>query len=329
MCHNLNPFDGSPKLEFYTDTYTFHCYTRCGCSFDIYQLIQKRAKLKGEEWSVFQCAKWICETLGIEFNFKDDGKRKASTIYNWQSELSKYTKKKHKVDVPVYDPSILDMFPRIYHENWISRGISLETMDKYNIRYYPFRSQIVLPCYDCLGNLVGIRVRNMIPEMPKYIPLELLDGTQFNFPTNAVPYGININQAKIEKSKECWLFEAEASVHVCDTWYGNDNVALGLYGHELGDMQLRKLIELGVQTLVICFDSDFHEIYDENGEFTEEFDKFFKAVTKVYNKCKPYIPNIYACYNNMGFDDMYKASPVDNGRERFELLMSKKELIEV
>jgi len=322
MCHNLDPFDGSPKLEFYTDTYTLHCYTACGCSFDIYQLVQKRAKLKGEEWSIFKCAKWICDTLGIEFNFKESN-RKESNIYNWKMGLSKYMKKEDKsIELPNYDPSVLDIFPRLYHENWCDRGISEETMDKYNVRYYLYRDQIVLPCYDCLGNLCGIRVRNMRPDMPKYIPLELLDGTQFNFPTNAVPYGINLNQAKIEKSKICWLVEAEASVQLADTWYGNNNVALGLYGHELGDGQLKKLIEMGVSDLTICLDSDFHEIGDN-----EEYNKFEKSVMKIYNKCKPYIANIYVCYNNMGFNDMYKASPFDLGKERFELLYMHRERI--
>jgi len=323
MCHNLNPFDGSPKLEFYTDTYTLHCYTQCGCSFDIYQLIQKRAKLNGEEWNTFKSAKWICDVLGITFDFKETP-HKQSSIYNWRSELGRYLKEdNNRTELPKYDSNVLDMFPRVYHENWYNRGISEETMDKYNVRYYPYRSQIVLPCYDCLGNLCGIRVRNMKPDMPKYVPLQLLNGTQFNFPTNAVPYGINLNQAKIEKSKRCWLVEAEASVQLGDTWYGNNNVALGLYGHELGEGQLRKLIEMGVSDLTICLDSDFHEIGDN-----EEYNKFENSVLKIYDKCKPYIPNIYVCYNNMGYNDMYKASPFDFGQERFELLLENRERIE-
>src|SRR5574344_714596 len=72
MCHNENPYDGSKKLEFYFDNRVLTCYTKCCESFDIIELVKKRSQLEGQEKSNYQCVKWICETLGVDFNFKSN-----------------------------------------------------------------------------------------------------------------------------------------------------------------------------------------------------------------------------------------------------------------
>ena len=49
-CHNLE--GGSPKLYYYKNTKLFHCYTECSETFDIFTLLQKMYKLRGEEISL-------------------------------------------------------------------------------------------------------------------------------------------------------------------------------------------------------------------------------------------------------------------------------------
>ena len=39
ICHNES--GGSYKLYYYPDSRMFHCYTECGTSFDLYELVQK------------------------------------------------------------------------------------------------------------------------------------------------------------------------------------------------------------------------------------------------------------------------------------------------
>lgn len=49
-CHNLT--GGSPKLYYYKDSKRFHCYTECDSSFDIFDLLRRRHKLRGQDISV-------------------------------------------------------------------------------------------------------------------------------------------------------------------------------------------------------------------------------------------------------------------------------------
>ena len=144
-----------------------------------------------------------------EFNFKEEAQKSNTDRYNWKVNLNKYLKGNRQEKIlPKYDKKVLEYFPKIYHEDWLDYGISEETMDKYNIRYYPYKNQIVIPCYDHNGNMCGIRIRNMNKELlettdiPKYMPLKMLDGTEYKFPTNLCFYGENFNSQIIKKKKQ-------------------------------------------------------------------------------------------------------------------------------
>ena len=56
-CHNLE--GGSPKLIYYKNSKLFHCYTECAASFDIFTLLQKMYKLRGQEITLRQAIE-IC-----------------------------------------------------------------------------------------------------------------------------------------------------------------------------------------------------------------------------------------------------------------------------
>ena len=55
VCHNLN--GGSPKLYYYKDSHMFKCYTECEGVFDIFNLIIKMQKLRGNNISVYEAIK--------------------------------------------------------------------------------------------------------------------------------------------------------------------------------------------------------------------------------------------------------------------------------
>ena len=57
-CHNL--VGGSPKLYYYKNSKLFHCYTECAETFDIFTLLQKMYKLRGEEISLRQAVS-LCD----------------------------------------------------------------------------------------------------------------------------------------------------------------------------------------------------------------------------------------------------------------------------
>ena len=331
ICHNIN--GGGYNLAFNKETRSFCCFSECSCSYSLLSLIKKRKELLGEPCSTYQSLKWLCNELGIEFNFKEEVKQVNPNIYKWQNSLLKYTKNKNKnIELRVYNKKILNYFPKIYHTDWIDYGISEEVLDKYNIGWYNYKQQITIPCYRQNGDLIGIRVRNMNPEINiKYIPLQLLDGTEFNFPTNEVFYGENFNWTNVQRTKSVILVESEKTVMKYESWYGaKNNICLGLYGSVLSNAKLKKLLSWNCETFYICLDSDFESIeYSNNDEKITPYEKFEKKVMNIYNKLKPYAKSIYVIYNNLGFENCYKYSITDYTREQFEKIWNNKEKIEI
>ena len=331
ICHNIN--GGGYNLAFNKETRSFCCFSECSCSYSLLSLIKKRRELLGEPCSTYQSLKWLCNELGIEFNFKEEVKQVNTNIYKWQNSLLKYTKNKNKnIELRVYNKKILNYFPKIYHTDWIDYGISEEVLDKYNIGWYNYKQQITIPCYRQNGDLIGIRVRNMNPEIDiKYIPLQLLDGTEFNFPTNEVFYGENFNWTNVQRTKSVILVESEKTVMKYESWYGaKNNICLGLYGSVLSNAKLKKLLSWNCETFYICLDSDFESIeYSNNDGKITSYEKFEKKVMNIYNKLKPYAKSVYVIYNNLGFENCYKYSITDYTREQFEKIWNNKEKIEI
>ena len=323
ICHN--EFGGGYNLAFIPSTRIFYCHSECCCSYSLLSLIKKC-----KNCSTYQALKWLCNELGVEFNFKEEVKQVNTNIYKWQNTLLKYTKNyRQKIELKEIDQSILNYFDSYYHTEWIDYGISKQTLDKYQIKWYNYFNQIVIPCRQEDGKLIGIRVRNMNPNIDiKYKPLELLDGTEFNFPTNEVFYGENFNRTNIERTRSVILVESEKTVMKFEDWYGEENnICLGLYGSVLSNSKLRKLLSWGCNTFYIALDSDFTEVtYSNDKNKLTEYEKFEKKVMKIYNKLKPY-GKVYVIYNHLGFKDCYKFSITDYEKEQFEQLWKKKEEI--
>ena len=167
FCHHKDAKNGKPKLEFYLETKTFYCFSGCQISYNIITLVQQRFKVLGEEKNRFQCLQYIVDTCELDVDLKNfKFKEKSETKCNWQSSLNKYIKHNNTYNnLKIYDKEVLNTFEDKYHIDWIDYGISIETMEKYNIKWYAYRNQIVIPCFDEKGNLIGIRARNMNKEL--------------------------------------------------------------------------------------------------------------------------------------------------------------------
>lgn len=330
ICHNSET--GKYNLSFLEESRTFYCFSECSCSYSILSLIKKVKGLK-----TYKALAWLCEELNIPFNFKEEIQKPQTDIYNWKKGLNKYLKGEKQVKIlPKYDKLILNYFPKIVYKEWADYGITEETMDKYNIRYYPYKNQIIIPCYEQCGDMCGIRIRNTNEEMienigiPKYMPLEMLNGFQYKFPTNLCFYGENFNWTNCKRTKSVILAEGEKSVLKHDSWFGSENnICLGMFGSTLGSEQLKKLVEWGVETYYISLDSDFESIYNsDKTELTEDYIKFEDKVKKLIKEIRPYAKDIYVIYNNIGLKNFYKCNMYDGSIEQFNLLWNNKELIE-
>ena len=75
ICHN-KPGNGSHKLYYYDNTKLFKCYTDCGCTFDIFGLVQ-RSKNEELPQAVFEVASFFNfspESNEIDYKSLEDWK---------------------------------------------------------------------------------------------------------------------------------------------------------------------------------------------------------------------------------------------------------------
>lgn len=320
-CHNRDPYKGSPKLLFYHDTGMFQCLTQCSCSFDIISLTQKRLKLLSKPCSFHDAINFIIETTGLEI---DTVKRiNKPNLCDWQSGLEKFIRfRSTGSTLEPYDKSILEQLDHSVPQQWLDEGISVDTMIKYQIGYYDRLNATTIPCFNQQGELIGIRCRHWRPdeiEAGKYRPLSLLDGTTYKFPTNQVFYGINWNWGEIERTGTAMIVESEKAVMWLDSLYHEQNVALGMYGKNLGLQRRNQLIKLGVNRVIYIPDNDWI------GKTQSDFDKWEQDIIKFGNQFKGYA-NVEVVWDNLGLLKE-KENATDNGIETWNKLFDNKEVL--
>ena len=327
ICHNIN--GGGYNLAFNKETRSFYCFSECSCSYSLLSLIKKRRELLGEPCSTYQSLKWLCNELGIEFNFKEEVKQVNTNIYKWQNTLLKYTKNYSNATNQIYDKAILNYLTPCYYEPWLKEGITKESLDKFDIRWYNRLQQVVIPVYDDEGNLVGTHDRNTNPESidyAKYDHLRMLDGTEYKFQMGLMLYGLNMNKADIERTRTVILFEAPKSVIHIDGFY-DYNISVAMFGMNLQRAKLKLLLKYGVNKFIIALDRQYENVMI-NGEYTKEFFKYREKVDRIIDMIRPYAQEIGVVWDNdedrfLG----YKDSPVDQGKEVWEKLFERREIV--
>lgn len=320
ICCKKKSENQKPKLYYYTNSKMLICWL-CNFKGDIFELVKKRWTLERRTFTFVQVIEYVCDVLKIDSGIFN--KPQVKVTYDWQTALGKYSRHySTQNELVVYDDNILNFFPELYSQSWIDEGITIETMKKFRIKYYPLHDSIVIPVTDDGGNLIGIRERflkKLDVEYGKYKPLMLKDKTQFTFPTNQAFYGIEQNIEAIKRKKLVWLVEGEKSVLKFDVWYGKENVSLAMYGTNLGRYRRNYLTFLGVNEVCIMLDSDFHNIEDER------FDRFELKVMAIARQLKGFF-NVSVCYNNQGYEG-YKFAPCDFSKEQFEKMYEEREWI--
>lgn len=317
---NRNPMDGSPALVFFPDTKIFIGYTNSR-SYDCISLVQTRLNLLGQTCSFLDACNWILEKTGLDPT-KITKPLTNTHVYDW-SELERFVRvRKYGNQLPEYNRNIIDTLPTLYPQAWIDEGISEETMAKYQIRYYERCNQTVIPCFDSEARLIGVRVRNWDKdrvEQAKYMPLITLDGQCYKFNTNHVFYGINYNKPEIERIGKVIIVESEKAVMKLDTYMGRHNIALGMYGSNLGIQRRNQLIKMGVNTVSYVVDNDF---IGQDDEFFEQWREKIQHFIKLWDGfCR-----IEIVWDNLGLLGP-KENATDSTKEVWEQLWENREII--
>lgn len=306
ICHHADEKDGSYKLYYYRNSKLFVCYTHCG-TFNLIELIKKRYELLDIPYDFYRD---IILKLSNRVKTLSIPSSSSSFYSPYESEYQKYQRAKPEVNLPAYDPAILNAYIFYPTDEWLSEGISAYAMHLYTIRYSIEENKIIIPHYDCKGKLIGIRGRALNQEdveKGKYMPISHL-GKVYKHPLSYNLYGLNLIRGNIRRLRTALVFEGEKSVLLYSTLFGQkDNIAVASCGSSIHDYQINLLIAAGAEQIVLC--------YDKEGETWEEQEQYFN---KLNNLCCKYKHKA-----RMGFlwDTQnllkLKDSPIDRGKEIF------------
>ena len=322
ICHNID--GGKYNLAFNEDDKYFTCFSECGCSYSLLSLVKKRRELIGEPCTTYRSMKWICEQCGIDFNFKEEVKEVKNNIYNWQG-LLRYSAKNITAENKIYDNYIISKLEDCVYLPWVNEGISEKTQEKYQIKWYNRRQQIVIPVRNIDGKLVGTHCRNTNPDLIsegfKYDHLRMLNGDEYKFQMGLELFGLNYNKINIEKSKSVILLESPKSVMQADS-FDVPNICVAMFGMNFSIQKLKLLLNLGVEKFIIALDRQYDVMRGK------EWEKYKVKVNKIINIIRPYAKEIDIIYDN----DMerlldYKDSPTDKGENIFMQLFNEREVL--
>ena len=295
VCHHgADCQSHKPRLYYYIDTQSWFCYV-CHFSGDTISLVQH---VKHIDFN--QAVAYICSTLHLQVGQIEQN----NDVDNW-AELRRFLPdaEPEPDKLTTYDPAVLSLFDHLYPQDWLDYGITKDTLDKFGVGWYARQACISIPVV-FNGQLVGVRgryTREQDVAKGKYRPICTLDGQVLKFPSGSCFYGYDQNRAAIEKSRQVVLFESEKSVLKAPSF--NLHNSLAVFGSNISKRHIQLLLELGVNEVVIAFDSDYKQVGDD------EFNFFVVKMKKLATKLRSYF-NVSIIYNNQGYD-MYKCNMMD------------------
>lgn len=326
ICHHGN---SKNKLYYYKDTdinkfrykttEIFHCYTDCGDSFDIIELV-----CRNKDFNMRESINYICTQLGISTIKEGFTDESIKLIDDWSfiNSYKKHKRSKEKEEYKdFYDKKILNIFQDIYTSEWNNEGISNEVMKMFDIKYSTLQQKIIIPHYDINGRLMGVRGRAIIEEeaemFGKYTPFQI-HKVMYNHPLSQNLYGIHKNKECIKTLKKVMLVESEKGVLQASTMFGiENNFTLALCGNKLSTFQRDLLLSLEIDEVIIAVDRQYKVVGDD------EYNKWLKHVKdKIINIISPYV-RVYVIWDTENILD-YKQSPTDVSKEKLLKLMKNK-----
>lgn len=324
ICHNP-PGEGSRKLYFYENSDLFKCYTDCDCAFDIFELTIKVAQIQSNrKIDLNDAVRYLATKFNIVIALDDT---KDIGLADWQYLIA-YDKIN---DIPTanqvpqlkeYDKRILE--PLAINPNyltpWINDHIKPEILAHAQIGYNFSTDQISIPHFDKDGRFIGLRGRTMVKEdaerFGKYRPM-IINKQQYNHSLGLNLYNLNNSKDNIKRMGKAIIFESEKSTLQYQSYFGFENdISVACCGSSVSSYQMQLLIDAGAQEIIIAFDRQFQELGDN---------EFKRLKAKLLNLHKKYKNEVLVSFI---FDKhlitSYKASPTDEGPEKFMQLFKER-----
>lgn len=310
ICHE----DGdSPKLYYNTETHTFYCFTHCGSIGSLADLVMRIKECE------FKDAIDIIKTY---FGFNGKYHRQGMGRRKRKQEKKEIDLSKIEIPpIPIIEKKAYSyrVFPSKRLLMWEDEGISYKSIKKYDIRYDEFGEKIIIPHLNWEnGNIAGIRVRNLNKEVAdnfgKYVPF-YYKGIMYSHSLKYNLYGYWQNKEDIKNAKRVIIFEGEKGVLQMDSMY-RYNPSVATCGSNLSYEQIKMLILLGVEEIIIAYDKQYKNKKEE---------LLWKAkVFKLALRIPKYI-KVSIIWDDLesGLLD-YKNSPVDKEKEIFSQLLKNR-----
>lgn len=313
VCHNPIGERASLKLYYYDNKKLFVCFTECDETFDIYNLILQIYKINN--WTLeggnnfFSALMFVVNFFNLESDHDFIRKQTYTVIRD------KYKKQNYDIVLDEYDDIVLETYHNYLPVEWRKEGITDEIANKFNIRYYALKNEIIIPHYDVENRLVGIRSRRLENiDGGKYIPTTT-HGRMYSHPLSFNLYGLAQNGAGIRKTRSAIIFEGEKSVLKLES-LSPINYGVACCGSSINKFQINLLLKLGVSEIIIAFDKEFATY--PSAEAEKYFNKLYKLAGKYCNYC-----NVSFIFDTKGLLQE-KDSPVDRGEEVFNQLLSQR-----
>ena len=159
-------------------------------------------------------------------------------------------RKKNEYTCRTYDESILNKYVALANMRFIRDNITIDAQQFFNIRYDVESQGIVIPIYNQVGELMGVKVRCNYDvqdgEMKYYylIPCQMSQ-TLYGYSQN---YNHLVNNV-------IYIFESEKSVMQCYSYGIRNCVALG--SGSISRKQVQMLLELNPKKIIFMHDVGF------------------------------------------------------------------------
>jgi hypothetical protein len=153
----------------------------------------------------------------------------------------------------------------------------------------------------------------------KYRPI-FVNQQFYSHPLGMNLYNLNNSKDKIKLMGKAIVFESEKSCLLYQSYFGIDSdISVACCGSSLSAYQVQLLLDCGAKEIVVAFDRQFQEIGDD------EFKHLKKNLIKLNDKYSKevLISFIFDKEKITG----YKASPIDEGKEKFLTLFKERILL--
>lgn len=222
--------------------------------------------------SFFHAIQWICEICGWDYYTEEEALPPSLEWLHYLTKMNKESTIEEEDNIPVkpIDEKILDYYLPYGNKMWEDDGISLHTQEEFSVMYDPRSNRIILPLYDAIGSLVGIKGRLMKRKLEdgeqKYIYMQ-------NFNKSKYIFGLNKTIDMITRQGYAVINESEKSTLKL---YDHNVGSTAVCGCHISKYQAMLLTRLNVP-LIVCFDSDRTE-----EEIKRELEVFIPQVPVYY-----------------------------------------------